>query len=142
MKSLLLFIAVLCLITLSSSVTPSFSKAASAAKMERAVMKFNQPVQLMGVTLKGEYLFVHNDEAMARGEACTFVYKGRAENVNDLVVSFHCTPAERSKAANFIVRSLMTSPGHYEVREFQFAGSTEAHLVPLSQHSGHVTLAE
>jgi hypothetical protein len=123
-------------------VTPSFSKAADAAKKERAVMKFNQPVQLMGITLKGKYLFVHDDAAMARGEACTFVYKGDAETVKNLVVSFHCTPAERAKAANFIVRSLMTSPGHYDIKEFQFAGSTEAHLVPLSEHSGHVTIAE
>lgn len=94
-------------------------------------MKFNQPVKLMGLTLKGEYLFVHDDLAMARGEACTFVYKGVAEIPDKLVVSFHCTPAERDKVANFTVRTLMTSPGQYEVREFQFGGSTESHLVPM-----------
>ena len=80
MKSFLLFIALLCAVTLSSSSAPSVTNAANAAKKERAVMKFNQPVKLMGVTLKGEYLFVHDDEAMARGEACTFVYKGRRRN--------------------------------------------------------------
>ena len=141
MKSLLLFIAILCVVTLSSSLSPSVSNAANAARKERAVIKFDQPVQLLGVTLKGEYLFVHNDAAMAAGEACTFVYRGQAENVKNLVISFHCTPAERAKAANFIVRSLITSPGHYEIREFQFAGSTEAHLVPSSQHVGHMTIA-
>jgi len=97
-------------------------------------MKFDQPVKLMGATLKGEYLFVHDDEAMARGEACTFVYKGEAENPNNLVVSFHCTPAVRGKVDYFTVRTLLTSPGQYELREFQFRGSTEAHLVPVSQH--------
>jgi hypothetical protein len=141
MKSLLLFIAILCVVTLSSSLSPSVSNAANAARKERAVIKFDQPVQLLDVTLKGEYLFVHNDAAMATGEACTFVYRGQAENVKNLVISFHCTPAERAKAANFIVRGLITSPGHYEIREFQFAGSTEAHLVPSSQHVGHMTIA-
>jgi hypothetical protein len=132
MKSFLLFIALLCAVTLSSSSAPSVTNAANAAKKERAVVKFDQPVKLMGVTLKGQYLFVHDDEAMARGEACTFVYKGEAENPNNLVVSFHCTPAARGKADYFTVRTLLTSPGQYELREFQFSGSTEAHLVPVS----------
>ena len=131
MKSFLLFIAFLCAVTLSSSTAPSVTNAASAGKMERAVMKFSQPVTLMGKTLKGEYLFVHDDEAMARGEACTFVYKGDAEIPNKLVVAFHCTPAERAKVASFTVRTLLTPSGQYEVREFQFGGSTEAHLVPV-----------
>lgn len=141
MKSLLLFIALLCAVTLSSSLTPSVSKAANSARTERAVVKFDQPVQLLSVTLKGEYLFVHNDEAMVRGEACTFIYKGQAENANNLVISFHCIPAERVKAANFTVRSSLTSSGINEIKEYQFAGSTEAHLVPLSPHAMHMTIA-
>jgi hypothetical protein len=94
-------------------------------------MKFNQPVKLMGLTLKGEYLFVHDDLAMARGEACTFVYEGDAEIPSRLVVSFHCTPVERGRVANFTVRTLLTSSGQIEVKEFQFGGSTESHLVPM-----------
>jgi hypothetical protein len=132
MKSFLLFIAFLCAVTLSSSSTPSVTNAADAPKKEKAVMTFTEPVKLMGVTLKGEYLFVHDDAAMARGEACTFVYKGVAESPDKLVVSFHCTPAERTKVASFTVRTQLTSPGLTELREFQFAGSTEAHLVPVA----------
>lgn len=141
MKSFLLFIALLCAVTLSSSSAPSVTNAANATRKERAVMKFDQPVKLMEVTLKGVYLFVHDDEAMARGEACTFVYKGEAEKSNRLVVSFHCTPAARGMVDYFTVRTLMTSPGQYELREFQFSGSTEAHLVPVSEHQAHVTVA-
>jgi uncharacterized cupredoxin-like copper-binding protein len=141
MKSFLLFLAFLCAVTLSSSSASSVSNAAIAAKKERAVMKFTQPVTLMGKTLNGEYLFVHDDAAMARGEACTFVYKGVVENPDKLVVSFHCTPAERAKAASFTVRTALISPGQVEVREFQFAGSTETHLVPVSQHAAYVTIA-
>jgi hypothetical protein len=141
MKSLLLFIAILCVVTLSSSLTPSVSNAANAAKKERAVVKFDEPVQLLGITLKGKYLFVHNDAAMATGEACTFVYEGQAENVNNLVIAFHCTPAERARAGYFTVRTLPTLTGQYELREFQFAGSTEAHLVPSHRHADHVTIS-
>lgn len=105
-------------------------------------MKFDQPVELLGVTLKGEYLFVHDDTTMARGEACTFVYKGLAELPRNLVVSFHCLPAVRGKVANFTVRTSQTSAGKAELREFQFAGSTEAHLVPFSQPIAYVNIAQ
>ena len=130
MKSVLLFIALICAVTLGSSLMQS-SATATGAKRERAVMKFSQPVLLMGKTLKGEYLFVHDDLAMARGEACTFVYKGNADIPNKLVASFHCTPAQRDKVSDFTVRSVEISPGLTELQEFQFAGSTEAHLVPV-----------
>jgi hypothetical protein len=140
MKSFLLFIAVLCAVTLSSSSVPSVTNAANAAKKERAVMNFDRPVELLGVTLKGEYLFVHDDMTMVHGEACTFVYKGLAELPKNLVVSFHCLPAVRAKVAHFTVRTLLTSPGKAELREFQFAGSTEAHLVPYSQPIAYVNM--
>jgi len=141
MKSLLLFIALFCTLTLSSSSASSATNTANAAKRERAVIRFNQPVELMGVTLRGQYLFVHDDEAMARGEACTFVYKGVAAVPKKLIVSFHCTPAARAKATNFTVRTLLTLKGQYELREFQFGGSTEAHLVLVSPHAAHVPIA-
>lgn len=142
MKSLLLFIALLFAVTLSSSPATSLTNAANAPKKERAVIKFNQPVTLMGLTLKGEYLFVHDDAAMARGEACTYVYEDGAEVQEKLVVSFHCTPVPRARVANFTVRSWPASAGHHEVSEFQFAGSTESHLVPVRQNAGYVTIAQ
>ena len=141
MKSLLPFIAFLGALTLSNSVVPSVSNAANTATKERAVMTFSEPVQLMGVELKGEYLFVHNDEAMARGEACTYVYKGNAENVNNLVISFHCIPVAAPRARYFRVRAGLNMLGQYEIREFQFAGSPEVHLVPSNHHIAHVTVS-
>lgn len=131
MKSFLLFAALLCAVTLSSSSAPSVTNAAGAAKKERATIKFNQPVKLMGFTLKGEYLFIHDDEAMARGEACTFVYKGDAEIPSKLVVSFHCSPLERTKVDSFTVRTLLNKTGQNELSEFQFSGDTESHRVPV-----------
>ena len=127
MKSFL-FVTLLCVVTLSSSVLGS--KAADAGKRQKATALFSQPVRLQGVILKGEYLFVHDDAAMARGEACTFVYKGNTAAKENLVVSFHCVPAQRLKVASFTVRTQQTAPGIDELREFQFAGDTEAHMVP------------
>jgi hypothetical protein len=141
MKNLLLFIAILCVVTLSSSSVPSASSTANAPRKERAVIQFTEPVTLMGLTLKGEYLFVHDDAAMARGGACTFVYKGNADVPDKLVVSFHCTPMPRAIVGHFTVRTRLISPGRSELTEFQFAGSSEAHLVPESLHTAHVTIA-
>ena len=141
MKSFLLFIAVLGALTLTSTLTPPVTSAANVPKKERAVMKFNDPVKLMGVTLKGQYLFVHDDAAMARGEACTYVYEGTAEIHDRLVASFHCRPAIRARVDNFTVRTELTPSGEYELKEYQFAGNVEAHRVPSNPHVGHVTIA-
>lgn len=138
MRSLLLFIAVLLVVTLSSTPTPS--NVPAAASKERAITKFDYPVTLMTVQLKGEYLFVHDDAAMTRGEACTLVYKGKIETPENLVISFHCLPIVRAEVETFTVRTLQVSPGQYELREFQFAYSKEAHLVPGNQHAAHVTI--
>lgn len=131
MKSLLLFVALLFAVTLSSSSSVA-SKSQMKMKKQRAVMNFTTPVKLQGVTLKGEYLFVHDDAAMARGEACTFVYKGTVETSSKLVASFRCTPAERTKAGSFTVRTSQITPGISQLTEFQFEGETEAHLVPTN----------
>lgn len=131
MKSLLLLAALMFAVVLSSSVAVS-SKASPAARKQKSVAVFNEPVSLMGVTLKGTYLFVHDDAAMARGEACTFVYKGEAEIASKLVVSFHCTPVQRAKVGSFIIRTELMN-GINQLREFQFEGDTEAHQAPLGK---------
>jgi hypothetical protein len=131
MKRLLFLIAVLFAALLTSMPAPTSTSAAEGATKQRSVVKFDQPVTLMGFTLKGDYLFVHDDAAMARGDACTYVYKGNAEKHEKLVVAFHCTPKERVKTGYFTLRSRLTPSGQ-ELTEFQFAGSTEGHLVPVA----------
>jgi hypothetical protein len=100
-------------------------KKAEAGRIEKAKVEFTQPLKLMNVILRGEYQFVHDEEKMAKGEACTYVY----DSSGKLVVSFHCEPVARDKANQFKV--LVTSKGNMpEIEEYQFAGSTEAHRVP------------
>jgi len=49
-----MFIALLWAVTLSSNSPVFVTNAANAAKKERAVIKFDQPVNLVDATLKGE----------------------------------------------------------------------------------------
>ena len=130
MKSVAFFLIVLGALIVGS--VSSETKASNQGGKQSAVVNFDRAVVLQGVTLKGQYLFVHDDAAMQRGEACTYVYEGNAPLAKKLVVSFHCVPVQRSKASNFTVRSAETAPGLIELKEFQFAGDTEAHSVPTS----------
>jgi hypothetical protein len=102
---------------------------AQASTTERAVVSFAQPVKLLNVILRGDYVIIHDDSRMAEGEPCLYVYSN--QEPDKLIVSFHCTPATRDKADHFLIR---TSRGSWfelpEVREIQFAGSTTAHRVP------------
>jgi len=128
MRSLFLLAALLLAVTVSSSSVAS--KATNDGKKQRAVMQFTEPVRLQGVLLKGEYLFIHDDAAMMRGETCTFVYEGNREVASKLVVSFHCTPTQRSKVNTFTIRTEQGASG-VELREIQFSGDTESHVVPV-----------
>jgi hypothetical protein len=138
MKSVAFFLMVLCALIIGA--VSWDTKASNTARKQSAVTNFDRAVVLHGVTLKGEYLFVHDDAAMQRGEACTYVYEGNAPVARKLVVSFHCVPVQRMKVKNFILRSVETSPGIIELQEYQFAGDSEAHAVPTSiDHHLNVT---
>ena len=130
MKSVAFFVLVLCALIIGS--VSWETKASNTARKQSAVINFDRAVVLHGMTLKGEYLFVHDDAAMQRGEACSYVYEGNAPIPKKLVISFHCVPVQRMKAKNFIVRSVEISSGLTELQEFQFAGDTEGHAVPTS----------
>jgi hypothetical protein len=114
----------------SESLAPT-SKAESPTR-ERAVVEFAQTVKLLGVLLKGEYVIVHDEERMAQGEACTYVYRSKNGKEGELVTSFHCEHVDRAKAKGFTTRFFSRNTAYEtpEVQEFQFAGSTAGHRVP------------
>ncbi|HKG23730.1 MAG TPA: hypothetical protein VKC34_17645 [Blastocatellia bacterium] len=104
---------------------------AGKSRIERAVVQFDEPVKLLDVMLKGEYLFVHDEEKMARGETCTYVYAHDKGKQGELLVSFHCIPAARERADQFTaVVKTVPSTTLNELIEYQFAGSIEGHQVP------------
>jgi hypothetical protein len=139
MKTFIFVSAVFCALILGS--VSWTSTAATDSQKRRAVTEFRDPVTVHGVVLKGKYLFVHDDAAMARGDACTLIYKGEAEVPKKLVVSFHCIHVERPQVENFILRTRETVPGVVELEEFQFSGETAGHGVPPLKNSAVVPLA-
>jgi hypothetical protein len=128
MKTLLFFVTLVCAVVLTG--TSFANHKSTTVRKQKATTQFNQPVVVQGVTLKGEYLFVHDDAAMERGEACTRIYKGNAEIASKLVVEFHCVPIQRAPTGYFVVRTRQRSDGVAEINEYQFEGDTEAHGTP------------
>jgi len=126
MKRLLIAASMLAALMITIGAFAAHTKA-EAKKTDRVTIEFTQTVKLLNVVLKGEYLIVHDEALMAKGEDCTYVY----DRSGKLVVSFHCTPVERPKSDRFraVTRRLDPS-GLSEIVEIQFAGSTEAHQVP------------
>jgi hypothetical protein len=104
------------------------------SKLQKAAVVFDEKVKLLGVILKGQYLFVHDEERMARGEDCTYVYNYSDNKQGELVVSFHCIPIEREKNDQFTISlKKLTNIDLYELTEYRFAGSTEGHKVPTEK---------
>jgi hypothetical protein len=100
------------------------------SRIDRNVVSVDQPVRLMGVVLRGRFLFLHHKGMMERGKPCTYVYTLDQEREGALVLSFHCQSVIRERATEFklITRDI---PGDIpEVIEVQFAGTTEGHRIP------------
>ena len=112
---------------------------AQTPKREMAVVDLPDKTKVQKQVLQGRYIFVHDEEAKAKGEPCFSVYKysedaaGKAEvKPENLVLSFHCQRVERSKATQIVLTYAMV-PGEadlFEIKEVQFAGSTDGHRLP------------
>ncbi|HKQ77586.1 MAG TPA: hypothetical protein VJ810_28075 [Blastocatellia bacterium] len=99
---------------------------------EEAVVEFTETVKLQGVLLRGQYLIFHDDTKMAAGEPCLSIYTMKAGKRDKLVISIHCEPVERERAAQFTVTLSPRSSANAvrEVREIQFAGIAKGHRIP------------
>lgn len=119
------------LIGLTAMTTGAFANPEKPRK-EKAVVEFTETVKWVDVLLKGEYLIVHDEEAMAQGKPCVYVYKGQKEEADKLILSFHCQHMDRQLAKNFTMRFYKRNVPFEiaEVQEFQFAGSNAGHRVP------------
>jgi hypothetical protein len=132
MKTFVFISVVLCTLIFGSLSWKS--TAASVGQKRTGVAEFTKPVSVQGVLLQGTYLFVHDDAAMNRGDACTFIYQGVAEQRDKLVTSFHCIHVERKQVKNFVWRTRENASGITELVDFQFTGETAAHAVPASSN--------
>ena len=136
MKTLVFVSVIFCALVLGG--VSGKTTAATDLTKRSSVTEFTKPVMVLGVVLHGKYLFVHDDAAMNRGEACSYIYEGEVADRDKLVVSFRCIHVERAKATSFVVRSRENATGPAELLEFQFSGETAAHGVPISGNTAVV----
>ena len=127
----IMFFALFGVFALNVSVGSS-ARSLAAVRSESAVVEFTETVKLQGVLLKGEYLVLHDEQRMARGEPCTYIYSGNQLDETKLLVAFHCIHVNRDKALAFKVTLNRHSTPYEvpEIQEIQFAGSTDGHRVP------------
>ncbi len=101
------------------------------ATRQQGVAYFARPTQVAGQIVFGKTLIVHDDEKMARGEPCTTLYRTKNGKPEELV-SFMCKPEERPPIEKFTVKCARNRFNDMTdvLVEYQFAGETEAHVVP------------
>ena len=122
------------IVALAASGVLAGTSGSAAARSQSAMATFARPTWVTGRLLIGTYLVVHDDDRMARGEPCTSFYRVGTRGLNPLdeVVSFHCIPRQRKPVRGF---SMTVASNEIKATdtllEFQFAGDSEGHGVPL-----------
>jgi hypothetical protein len=99
-----------------------------------AIVHVLDPITVKGRVVTGPVMIVHDDEKMAQGEPCTTIYSfDLSRGPREELVSFHCTPIQRSVAATtqLVTENRSDSIGCKRLLEYQFAGDSEAHGVPV-----------
>jgi len=131
-------LGILSLLTLAVGLAMPVPGARAQSKdVDMAVLEFTEKTQLLGVTLLGKYVFIHDDQKKAEGKECLYVYEYKGDAKTPLltrlgkqVVAFHCQLMERPKTKIDVLTLAMSSePGIFEIREIQFAGSDKGHRV-------------
>src|ERR1700680_810369 len=70
---------------------------------QSAIVSFEHPTRVGSQILIGNYVIVHDEEKMTRGQPCTTFYRvGTRMRLLDEVVSFRCIPHERKIAPSFV----------------------------------------
>jgi hypothetical protein len=108
----------------------------STPHRQSAIVSFERPTWVAGEMLIGTYVIVHDDDKMAGGAPCTAFYRvGPRHRPLEEVVAFHCIPRERKAAPGFtttvISKPALRIDTFDTLSEFQFAGDSEGHGVPV-----------
>jgi len=90
---------------------------------------FQHPTWVGKSILQGRYIIEHDNDRLARGEPCTYIYA--FDDREKPVAMFHCTHLERDRAGQPKVGLVTASDGFKRLTEFQFAGETAAHGYPV-----------
>ncbi len=89
---------------------------------------FKQPVRIGQNILHGQYVIEHDNDRMAQGAPCTYIYAMKDQK--NPVVAFHCVHLERAIAKQGTVVLVPGGDGFQRMTEFQFAGESGAHGLP------------
>src|SRR5215472_10546672 len=106
-------------------------------KVDMAVLEFTEKTELLGVTLLGKYVFIHDDQKKAEGKECLYVYEytGDAKaplsaRLGKQIFAFHCQMIERPKSKIDVLTLTMSKNSNiFEIKEIQFAGTDRGHRV-------------
>jgi hypothetical protein len=117
---------------------PASRATAQSQRVDMAVLEFPEKAKILGVTLLGKYVFIHDDQKKADGKECLYIYEYNGDastpvgsRLGKQVLAFHCQTVERSKVKLDVLTLTATKePGVLEIKEIQFAGSDKGHRVP------------
>ena len=107
----------------------------AASVRQWAVVYLQEPTRIGSTIIQGPVIFIHDDAKMARGEPCTTVQLVEpGSGPGEVVAAFHCIPTNREMANRFVLR---TRPNIEDgigclLTEYQFAGDSEGHGVPVA----------
>ena len=104
---------------------------AAAPARQATDVWFQRPVVIDHKILQGHYVIEHDNDRMARGEPCTYIYA--YSDRTKPIVTFHCIHLEREAATQGTVVLYTTSDGWQKMSEFQFKGETASHGVPTER---------
>ena len=93
-----------------------------------------EPTLIGSTIVQGPVLFVHDEAKMARGEPCTTVQLfNPGDGPSEEIASFHCIPRARAAVRTFTIKTRPNTEYGFGcvLTEYQFAGDTEAHGVPV-----------
>lgn len=95
---------------------------------DEAIVNFADPVLVGTDWVMGRAVIVHDDDAKARGEACTFIYtQDKTSGQLKLVRSYKCERVKRSASSAFRLVTQRDPNGNRVLSEVQFRGQAYGH---------------
>jgi hypothetical protein len=132
MKARFLVLSLLIVGTMSVVAVASRGQGAAGPRTW-ATINLVDPVWVIDKVMMGPVMIVHDEEKMEQGEACTTFYRfDPARGPQEELISFHCTPVQRtvSDTTRLTLSKRGDADGCQRLLEYQIAGETEAHAIP------------
>lgn len=108
-----------------------------APSKQWTVVEFSVPTRVGNHVLLGQYLLVHDDARMAKGEPCSAIYRfDPSRGPQERVVEFMCIPNHAAVTGSLQLKMKpepgVSSAARVALVGYQFAGDSETHGVPAT----------